>query len=97
MKIIINKYNYKYERRDIIKIKIFGSDSPKGIKLKKEIINIAKKQNLDVDILEMNDKKNIRKYKILQTPTLVINDEIKYDVKEINNNILKRIIMLYSS
>lgn len=66
------------------------------MKLKRELEKIIKKQELDIDILEINDEKNIRKYKVLQTPTLVINDEYKYDVYEINNNILKEIVMFCS-
>lgn len=65
--------------------------------MKKEIKNIAKKHQLDIDILEINDKNNMRKYKVQETPTLVINDEIKYDIEELNHNILKRLIMFYSS
>jgi len=55
--------------------------------------NIAKQQKLDINILEISDKNNIRKYKVQQTPTLVINDEYKYDLKEINYNILKRLVI----
>ena len=51
---------------------------------------------MDIDIHEMNDKNIIRKYKILQTPTLIINDEYKYDIKKIDYNILKRLIIFCS-
>ena len=93
---IKDNYNIKYERRDRIEIKIIGSDSLEGIKVKKQIKNIAKKQKLDINILEINDKNNIRKYKVQKTPTLVINDEIKYDLEKIDYNILKRLIIFCS-
>ena len=51
---------------------------------------------MNINIYEINDKNNIRKYKVLQTPTLVINNEYKYDVKKIDYNILKRIVMFCS-
>ena len=49
------------ERRDNIEIKIIGADTPEGTKIKKDLKRIAKKQKLDISILEMNDKNNIRK------------------------------------
>ncbi len=79
-----------------IEIKIIGSESPLGRKVKKVLKNIARKQKLDIDILEINDENNIRKYKVQKTPTLVINDEIKYDVEEASYNILKRLVMFCS-
>ena len=79
-----------------IEIKIIGSLSPKGMKVKKELKKIAKDEQIKIDILEVNDKNNIRKYKVLQTPTLVINDEYKYNVEKVDYNILKRLIMLCS-
>ena len=51
---------------------------------------------MDINIFETNDKNDIRKYKVLQTPTLVINDEYKYDLKKIDYNILKRLIIFCS-
>ena len=57
---------------------------------------IAKKQKLDISILEINDEKNIRKYKVLQTPTLIINNEYKCDGEKINYNFLKRLIAFCS-
>lgn len=66
-----------------------------GKKIKKDLKNIAKKQQLDIDVLEINDKNNIRKYKVLQTPTLVINNEYKYD-KKMDYNILKRLVIFCS-
>ena len=57
---------------------------------------IAKEQEIKIDILEVNDKNNIRKYKVLQTPTLVINNEYKYNVEKIDYNILRRLIILCS-
>jgi len=51
---------------------------------------------MDINISETNDKNDIRKYKVLQTPTLVINDEYKYDLKKIDYNILKRLIIFCS-
>ena len=57
---------------------------------------IIKKQKLEIDILEINDKNNIRKYKVLQTPTLVINDEYKYDGEKMDYNILKRLVIFCS-
>ena len=51
---------------------------------------------MDINISKTNNKDDIRKYKVLQTPTLVINDEYKYDVKKIDYNILKRIIIFCS-
>ena len=84
------------ERRDKIEVKIIGSENPLGRKIKKELQSIAKKEKLDIDILEVNDKNNIRKYKVQKTPTLVINDELKYDFEKIDYNILKRLIMFCS-
>ena len=66
-----------------------------GKKIKKDIKNIAKHEQLDIDVLEINDKNNIRKYKVLQTTTLVINNEYKYD-KKIDYNILRRLIIFCS-
>lgn len=83
------------ERRDNIKVKIIGSDTPEGTKVKNDLKKIAKKQRLDISILEINDEKNIRKYKVLQTPTLIINDEYKCD-KKIDYSILKRLVAFYS-
>ena len=51
---------------------------------------------MNIEIYEMNDKKNIRKYKVLQTPTLIINDEYKYNLERIDYNILKRLVMFCS-
>jgi len=51
---------------------------------------------MDIDIQELNDENNIRKYKVLQTPTLIINDEYKYDLKKFDYNILKRLVMFCS-
>ena len=83
------------ERRDNIEVKIIGSDTPEGTKVKNDFKKIAKKQRLDISILEINDEKNIRKYKVLQTPTLIINDEYKCD-KKIDYSILKRLVAFYS-
>ena len=52
---------------------------------------------MNINISEINNKNDIRKYKVLQTPTLLINDEYKYDIKEINYNILKRLVVFCSS
>ncbi len=79
-----------------IELKIIGSDSPEGQKLKQKLKNIAKKQKLDISILEVNDKNNIRKYKVLQTPTLIINDEYKCNKDNLNYNFLKRLVTFYS-
>lgn len=43
----------------------------------------------------MNDKNDIRKYKVLQTPTLIINNEYKCD-KKLDYSILKRLVTFYS-
>ena len=51
---------------------------------------------MNIEILEINDNKNIRKYKVLQTPTLVINDEYKYDLKKFDYNVLKQLIIFCS-
>ena len=51
---------------------------------------------MNIEIQELNDKNNIRKYKVLQTPTLIINDEYKYDLKKFDYNILKRLVMFCS-
>ena len=83
------------ERRDNIEVKIIGSDTPEGTKVKNDLKKIAKKQRLDISILEINDEKNIRKYKVLQTPTLIIHDEYKCD-KKIDYSILKRLVAFYS-
>lgn len=44
----------------------------------------------------MNDKNNIRKYKVLQTPTLIINDEYKCNYEKFDYSLLKRLVMFYS-
>ena len=49
-----------------------------------------------MNVQELNDNNNIRKYKVLQTPTLIINDEYKYDLKKIDYNILKRLVVFCS-
>ena len=51
---------------------------------------------MDINIIEINDKSNIRKYKVLQTPTLVINNEYKCKIEKINYNFLKRLVKLCS-
>ena len=84
------------ERRDNIEVKIIGSDTPEGTKVKNELKKIAKKQRLDISILEINDEKNIRKYKVLQTPTLIINDEYKCNYEKFDYSLLKRLVMFYS-
>lgn len=84
------------ERRDNIEKKIIGADTPEGTKIKKDLKRIAKKQKLDISILEMNDKNNIRKYKVLQTPTLIINDEYKCNYEKFDYSLLKRLVMFYS-
>ena len=91
----INVIYLQHERRNNIEIKIIGSSFSEGKRIKKEIKSIARREKIDISVLEINDKNNIRKYKVLQTPTLVINDEYKYDEK-INYNILKRLIMFCS-
>ena len=60
------------------------------------ITKASKKQKLDISILEMNDKNNIRKYKVLQTPTLIINDEYKCNYEKFDYSLLKRLVMFYS-
>ena len=52
---------------------------------------------MKIKISETNNIDDIRKYKVLQTPTLLINDEYKYDIKKIDYNILKRLIVFCSS
>ena len=47
-------------------------------------------------INNMNDKNNIRKYKVLQTPTLIINDEYKCNYEKFDYSLLKRLVMFYS-
>lgn len=84
------------ERRDNIEVKIIGSDTPEGTKVKNDLKKIAKKQRLDISILEINDEKNIRKYKVLQTPTLIINDEYKCNYEKFDYSLLKRLVMFYS-
>ena len=51
---------------------------------------------MNIEIHEFDDKKNIRKYKVLQTPTLIINNEYKYNLEKIDYNILRRLIMFCS-
>ncbi|MBR3660587.1 MAG: thioredoxin family protein [Bacilli bacterium] len=86
----------KYERRDNIEIKVIGSDVKDLKKVKKELAKIAKLEMMNINVQELNDKNNIRKYKVLQTPTLIINDEYKYDLNKIDYNILKRLVMFCS-
>lgn len=85
------------ERRNNIEIKIIETDFLKGKRIKKELKNIAKRQKIDIAISEINDINYIRKYNVLQTPTLIINDEYKYNLEKIDYNILKRLIIFCSS
>ncbi len=85
-----------YERRDNIEIKIIGRNKKDYKKVKKELIKIADSEKMNIEVKEINDNINIRKYKVLQTPTLVINDEYKYDLKKIDYNILKRLVLFCS-
>lgn len=85
------------ERRNNIEIKIIETDFTKGKRIKKELKNIAKRQKINIDVLEINDINNIRKYNVLQTPTLIINDEYKYNLKKIDYNILNRLVIFGSS
>ena len=96
IKIHIRVIYLKYERRNNIEIKVIGSNYVKRKKIKNELAKIATNENINIKIQEFDDKNNIRKYKVLQTPTLIINDEYKYDIKKIDYNILKRLVMFCS-
>ena len=51
---------------------------------------------MNINIQELDDIENIQKYKVLQTPTLIINNEYKYDLKKFDYNLLKRLVMFCS-
>ncbi|MBQ8892178.1 MAG: thioredoxin family protein [Bacilli bacterium] len=65
-------------------------------KIKRNLLKLAKDEKMYINIKEYNDESNLRKYKVLQTPTLIINDEYKYDLKKCDYNILKRLVMFCS-
>ena len=77
---------------DVIRIKIIGSNSSNGIKLKKMVKKAIKNSEINIDLYELNDSKS--RYNIKNTPALIINDEIVSTGKILSDREIKKLITL---
>ena len=87
------RVNINLKGDEIIRIKIIGSNSSNGIKLKKMVKKAIKNSEINIDLYELNDNYKSR-YNIKNTPALIINDEIVSTGKILSDREIKKLITL---
>ncbi len=60
-----------------MKIEILGVGCAKCHKLEEMVRNVAKREDVNADILKVEDFKKIMTYGVMTTPALVVNGEVK--------------------
>lgn len=77
--------------KDIVNIKLVGSNSKNGTKLRKNIDKIVKKNEIDINI-ELIDN-NFPKYKIKQIPALIIDDKVISEGRVLTTRELEKVLI----
>ena len=72
----------------IIKIRLIGSNSREGFKLKNILKKVIKTKDYDVELEEINDKYGMKK----NVPALIIDNELISQGKVLNENELNQIL-----
>lgn len=65
----------------MVKVRILGTGCPRCRELEKMCFNVAAEYNIDADIQKVTNIDDILSYGVIQTPALVINDEVKISGK----------------
>ncbi len=60
-----------------MEIKILGTGCPNCITLEKRVRKVVNENNIDAKITLVKDIVDIMAYKVMSTPALVINEEVK--------------------
>ncbi|RMH69470.1 MAG: thioredoxin family protein [Gemmatimonadetes bacterium] len=60
-----------------MEVKILGTGCPKCQKLAQMVTDVAKKNNITIDMEKVTEIDDIMAYNIMMTPGLVINGEVK--------------------
>ncbi len=60
-----------------MKIEVLGSGCAKCKQLEKDVYNALAELNIAADVSKVEDIKQIMKYKVMTTPALVINGQVK--------------------
>jgi len=79
----------------IVEIKLIGSKSKNGLKMKKVIERtINDNEDIECNFTSLDDENSIKKYNIKQTPGLVINNKLIFQGKTITERELKKLLIL---
>jgi len=76
-----------------IEIKIIGSNSRNGIKLKKEVKKAIEDIMGKVSFIELNDEHSKRRYGIRNIPALIIDGDIKCEGKVLTSREISKIVL----
>lgn len=76
-----------------IEVKVIGSNCSNGIKLKKELRRAIDHSDLEINLTELNDPKDKKKYQIENIPALVINDVLVSQGKVLSEREISRIFV----
>jgi len=60
-----------------VKIEVLGTGCEKCKKLEKDVINALAELNITADVSKVQDIKQIMSYKVMSTPALVIDGQVK--------------------
>ena len=76
-----------------IEVKVIGSNCSNGMKLKKELRRAIDHSDLEINLTELNDPKDKKKYRIENIPALVINDVLVSQGKVLSEREISRIFV----
>ncbi len=80
-----------------MKLKIIGQNSSNRLKLLKNINKVAEDLSDDLEIELIEEQEKFSKYKVSNTPALIINDKIISQGKVLNEKEIKNYIRLLSN
>ena len=80
-----------------MKLKIIGQNSSNRLKLLKNINKVAENLSDDLEIELIENQEKFSKYKVSNTPALIINDKIISQGKVLNEKEIKNYIRLLSN
>ena len=73
-------------------IKILGTGCPKCKKLKANTKEALKQAGVSAEVKKVTDLNDIMKYKVIMTPALVVDEEVKSSGKVLTAEQIKKII-----
>lgn len=76
-----------------IEVKVIGSNCSNGMKLKKELRRAIDHSDLEINLTELNDPKDKKKYQIENITALVINDVLVSQGKVLSEREISRIFV----